>query len=218
MSLRLLVRLGLRSLRLHKLRSSLSILGVVFGVAAVVAMSSVGEGARRQTLAQIASLGIDSVTVRPRPLRRGEPQAGHPAGRGGAVAAALVVPGIRAVAPVRVAELPAETDGRQAAAIVIGTTPEYREAVRLSLAAGRFLADLDVADSKRVTVLGASLARRPVPSRQPARAQRARGRRLLPGRGRAGRARLAARTGPRGPRAGHQPCAARPAARPRPRR
>ena len=41
-----LLRLGVRSLRLHKLRSSLSILGVVFGVAAVVAMSSVGEGAR----------------------------------------------------------------------------------------------------------------------------------------------------------------------------
>ena len=43
MSLRLLLRLGVRSLKLHKLRSSLSILGVVFGVAAVVAMSSVGE-------------------------------------------------------------------------------------------------------------------------------------------------------------------------------
>jgi len=66
-----LLRLGVRSLKLHKLRSSLSILGVVFGVAAVVAMSSVGEGARRETLAQIASLGIDTVTVRPRPPEPG---------------------------------------------------------------------------------------------------------------------------------------------------
>ena len=54
MPLLVLLRLGVRSLKLHKLRSSLSILGVVFGVAAVVAMSSVGEGARRETLAQIA--------------------------------------------------------------------------------------------------------------------------------------------------------------------
>ncbi|MEE8217571.1 MAG: ABC transporter permease, partial [Vicinamibacteria bacterium] len=62
-----LLRLGLRSLMLHKLRSGLSVLGVVFGVAAVVAMSSVGEGARRETMAQIEALGIDTVTVRTRP-------------------------------------------------------------------------------------------------------------------------------------------------------
>ncbi|HEY7513055.1 MAG TPA: ABC transporter permease, partial [Vicinamibacteria bacterium] len=63
----MLLRLGVRSLLLHKLRSSLSILGVVFGVAAVVAMSSVGEGARRESLEQIAGLGIDSVVARARP-------------------------------------------------------------------------------------------------------------------------------------------------------
>src|SRR5215470_17890822 len=67
MSPRVLLRLGVRSLLLHKLRSSLSILGVVFGVSAVVAMSSVGEGARRQALEQIGALGIDSITVRAQP-------------------------------------------------------------------------------------------------------------------------------------------------------
>ena len=77
MPFRVLLRLGLRSLRLHRLRSSLSILGVVFGVAAVVAMSSVGEGARRETLAQVAALGIDTVTVRPRP-EEGKPAAALP--------------------------------------------------------------------------------------------------------------------------------------------
>src|SRR3970282_1438534 len=67
MSPRVLLRLGLRSLLLHKLRSTLSILGVVFGVAAVVSMSSVGEGARREALAQVGALGIASVTLRARP-------------------------------------------------------------------------------------------------------------------------------------------------------
>src|SRR5258706_4926856 len=74
---RVLPRLGVRSLLLHRLRSSLSILGVVFGVAAVVAMSSVGEGARRESLEQLAGLGIDSVTVRARPAAAGaRPEAG----------------------------------------------------------------------------------------------------------------------------------------------
>ena len=63
---RALFRLGLRGLLLHKLRSTLSILGVVFGVAAVVAMSSVGEGARREALDQLGALGMDSVTLRAR--------------------------------------------------------------------------------------------------------------------------------------------------------
>jgi len=153
-----LLRLGLRSLRLHKLRSSLSILGVVFGVAAVVAMSSVGEGARRETLAQISSLGIDTVTLRPRPPEPGERTlAALPV----AVVESLgrVVPGVRAVAPLRVAELPAEAGGRSAAVTALGTTAAYRDATRLELASGRFLAALDVADRKRVAVLGASAAR-----------------------------------------------------------
>ena len=158
MSPRVLLRLGVRSLRLHKLRSSLSILGVVFGVAAVVAMSSVGEGARRETLAQIAALGIDTVTLRPRAPLPGQPP--PPALPGAAVESLQrVVPGVRAVAPLRVAELPAESGGRSAAAIAVGTTPSYRDAARLQVEAGRFLAELDVADRKRVAVLGAAVAR-----------------------------------------------------------
>jgi putative ABC transport system permease protein len=60
---------------------------------------------------------------------------------------------------VRVAELPAAAGGREAAAVAVGTTPSYREATRLDLAAGRFLSDLDVSDRKRVVVLGSALAR-----------------------------------------------------------
>jgi len=150
----LLLRLGLRSLRLHRLRSALSILGVVFGVAAVVAMSSVGEGARRETLAQIEALGIDTVTVR---LRPGADPGGGGLVAGDAVSAAGVVPSV-AVAAVRVAELEADAGSRTAAVTVLGTTPSYREATRLALGSGRFLADLDIADRKRVAVLGAGVA------------------------------------------------------------
>ena len=58
-----LLRLGARSLRVHKLRSSCRS-SASSSASAVVAMSSVGEGARRETLAQIAALGIDTMTVR----------------------------------------------------------------------------------------------------------------------------------------------------------
>jgi putative ABC transport system permease protein len=156
-ALSVLLRLGARSLRLHKLRSSLSILGVVFGVAAVVAMSSVGEGARRETLSQIAALGIDTVTMRPGPGEPGERSASLPVEA--AESLRRVVPGVRAVAPLRVAELAADAGGRSAAVIALGTTPAYADAARLAIRSGRFLADLDVSDRKRVAVLGATVAR-----------------------------------------------------------
>jgi putative ABC transport system permease protein len=156
-ALAVLVRLGARSLRVHKLRSSLSILGVVFGVAAVVAMSSVGEGARRETLAQIEALGIDTVTVKPPPAAAGEPPGSLPLGMADSLR--RVVPGVRAVAPLRAAELAADASGRDATLTVLGTTPAYADAARLELAGGRFLADLDLRDRKRVAVLGASAAR-----------------------------------------------------------
>jgi putative ABC transport system permease protein len=156
MSPRVVLRLGVRSLMLHKLRSTLSILGVVFGVAAVVAMSSVGEGARREALEQVGALGIDSVTVRPRGAAGG--------GVTGlrlrdAEAVAAVVPNLLGVAPVREASLAVTAGSRYSDATIVGTTPAYQSAARLTLAAGRFVADLDVRDRKRTAVLGASLAR-----------------------------------------------------------
>ena len=150
---------------LHKLRSGLSILGVVFGVAAVVAMSSVGEGARRETLAQIEALGIDTVTVRSRPTAESEAALGLRSQDADSVR--RVVPGVRAVAPVRLAELEADAGSRSAGVTVVGATPSYREATRLDLARGRFLADLDVSDRKRVAVLGQAVAARLFPLQSP---------------------------------------------------
>jgi putative ABC transport system permease protein len=147
------LRLGVRNLLLHKLRSTLSILGVVFGVAAVVAMSSVGEGARREAVSQIGALGIDSVTIRALPsspvrLRLAD-----------AEALAEVVPHLLGVAPVREASSQVEAAGRRTDAVAVGTTPAYQVASRLPVADGRFIAELDVRDRKRVAVLGASVAR-----------------------------------------------------------
>ena len=196
MSPRALVRLGLRSLLLHKLRSGLSILGVVFGVAAVVAMSSVGEGARREAVAQIGALGIDT--------DHGAREEGHRRpGEAGlrlrdAEALAAVVPGVVAVAPVREAALevadgqpPRRRGGRG------HHCPTTRARRASSRAAGRFLADLDVARPQARGRAGRRGGARPLPLRRSARRARLRGRRLLPGGGRPGGARPARGARPR---------------------
>ncbi|HUO86374.1 MAG TPA: ABC transporter permease, partial [Thermoanaerobaculia bacterium] len=62
------------SLRGHKLRSALTMLGMVFGVGAVIAMLAIGAGAERQAMAMIESLGLRNVLVRAADLDAGELQ------------------------------------------------------------------------------------------------------------------------------------------------
>lgn len=64
MTIREVLNTGIRSLASHKLRSGLSILGIVFGVAAVIAMLSIGEGARLEALRQIQLMGMNNITIR----------------------------------------------------------------------------------------------------------------------------------------------------------
>jgi putative ABC transport system permease protein len=151
-----LLRLALRNLMVHKLRSTLSVTGVVFGVAAVTAVSSVGEGARREAVEQIGDLGIDTITVRARGGAGGGPPA--PLRLSDASAVRAVGPDLVAVAPVREARAAVRSGGRATDAGVVGTTSDYASAARLRLGAGRFLAEVDVLQRKRVAVLGASVA------------------------------------------------------------
>ncbi len=151
-----LLRLALRNLTVHKLRSTLSVTGVVFGVAAVTAVSSVGEGARREAVEQIGDLGIDTITVRARASAAGDPPA--PLRVSDAAAVRAVGPDLVAVAPVRDGRAPARAGGRSTDAGIVGTTGDYASAARLRVASGRFLAELDVEQRKRVAVLGASVA------------------------------------------------------------
>src|SRR5512133_3525699 len=58
------IRLGLKSLWLHRLRSLLTVLGIVFGVCSVIAMLAIGEGASYEAQEQIKSLGSQNIIVR----------------------------------------------------------------------------------------------------------------------------------------------------------
>src|SRR5260370_27510246 len=62
--LRRTVRLGLRSLWLHRLRSLLTVLGIVFGVCSVIAMLAIGEGASFEAQEQIKNLGSQNIILR----------------------------------------------------------------------------------------------------------------------------------------------------------
>ena len=159
-----LFSVGIRSLRLHKLRSLLSMLGVIFGVAALIAMLSIGEGAKRESLRQIEQLGINNVVVKALPRTSSQElkarerlSVGITINDSRRIKAAL--PGLEEAAAVREIEVeilgaPAETSYQ-----VTAVTPGYQRVKNLELAAGRFLCDQDQAEKNLVCVLGWDVSR-----------------------------------------------------------
>jgi putative ABC transport system permease protein len=153
------------SLRAHTLRSFLSMLGMIFGVGAVIAMLSIGAGAERQALALIDALGLRNVVVQVKEPTR-EPELIElrkaSVGLSERDARALLegVPGVGRIAQKAVVETykvlgPA---GR-AKPRVLGVSAGYGELMNLELAEGRFLDDEDESTFAQVCVVG-SKARR----------------------------------------------------------
>jgi putative ABC transport system permease protein len=147
-------------------------LGIVFGVAAVVAMMSVGEGARREILAEVGRFGITRVSVRAGTVSAETESEARDLQSPGltlqdARAIAEVCPTVESLAPLRARSVQIVSTDRRAEALLIATTPSYAQTVEMLVAEGRFLADTDVNDAKRVVVLGYDLTRSLFPYQQP---------------------------------------------------
>jgi putative ABC transport system permease protein len=156
-------RVGLRSIQAHKLRSTLTMLGVIFGVAAVVAMLAIAGGAQREAVEQIRLLGTNNIRVNQLALSSKAREAAEKKGSQGLTLAdaeliRASLPGLAGIAPLRFVEAPVLLLGREGAARVVATNADYARVTDFHAAQGRFLSDLDVANAKRVAVIGAGVA------------------------------------------------------------
>lgn len=158
-------RTALFNLLANKLRSFLTMLGVIIGVASVVAMVGLGQGMRAQILAQLTSLGSNILTVIPGRVRQG-PGSFFMARGGGDILEyeyfrelrEAAFPGIRTVTTETMASF-VVTAGRESVVVnVVGTTPEFLEVRNFSLLQGRSFNGYDCSYSRRVAVLGHTVA------------------------------------------------------------
>ena len=166
--------MGLRSLSLHKLRSTLTALGIIFGVSSVISMLSIGEGASWAAQEEIKKLGSRNVILRSIKPREDE-QAGiarsevveYGLRHEDLARASGSIPGIQRLVPVRLAR----ADGRRLThrldVQVVGTVPELLGAGNVRLERGRFLLDSDGAAFRNVCVIGARVARALFPATDP---------------------------------------------------
>lgn len=162
-ALRALVRRAIASLRAHALRSALSLLGILFGVASITAMSSVTEGARREALSQIGDLGADTLVARVRATTANG--VGPELTIEDTARLRSALPGLLTLAPIRSASVEIPGPSGAIPATLVGTSETYALATRYSLARGRTLTALDVAGARRIAILGADIASAAFPDR-----------------------------------------------------
>ncbi len=156
-----IVRIAFDSLLANKVRSLLTMLGVIIGVAAVVSLLSLGNGASAAITGQIEAIGTNVLTI-----IAGRQQGGP--GSGGAAARTLTYADAKAIAALNLPIVgPAPQYGSSASlvapaadssATVTGVTPAYQAVNNLTLSAGSFFGDEQVSGASPVIVLGATLA------------------------------------------------------------
>ena len=153
------VRVALRNLRLNALRSALTMLGIVIGVASVTAMLGIGAGAQARIAEQIRSLGANVLMVQPAPAPRG----GGGAQRSNlteadAAAIARQVFQVTAAAPSVRGNTQAVRGNRNWHTTVNGTTADYMVVREWSLSGGRVFSRAEEEQAGKVALIGATVA------------------------------------------------------------
>ena len=171
------VRLGAKSLMLHKLRSILTMLGIIFGVCSVIAMLAIGEVASYEAQEAIKRLGSRNIIIRS--LKPPEDTKDSGMSRGISLKYGLTyadgsriqgtIPGVEKVLPMRIIRENVQFDQNTIPSQVIGTFPSYPEIAGIQVVRGRFLSDMDELHQDNVCVITVGLAERLFPYQDPLR-------------------------------------------------
>jgi putative ABC transport system permease protein len=166
MEFREMLRLGIKSLARHKLRTLLTMLGVIFGVGAVISMMSIGEGARRAAIEQIKLLGTNNIRIKKLELpHRADEEEFQESNSPGltwqdAEAIADKLPTALGVSALRFVPEGIFYGGNAPQGVtVVGVSDHYDELTNSYPTEGRFLAHLDTRSAERVCILGSEVKR-----------------------------------------------------------
>lgn len=167
-------RLGLNNLRLHKLRSLLTSLGIIFGVAAVICMLSISEGASADELRLIDLLGTKNIivnSVKP-PDSQQVSQGNKRLAEYGIMSSDLsiiesTVPYVAHLVPLKIVAHSVRHGEHRADLNVVGTTPEFFDVVNITVGEGRAIGSADMIDRTNVCVIGEDIRRELLPFQDP---------------------------------------------------
>ena len=164
------LRTALESVHHNKLRASLTSLGILFGVASVIAMLAIGKGAEQEILEQMRLLGSNNIVVTPLVEQTEEPVTEEPQReverfspgltRHDAVAFAAVIPGVEAVTGEIVLDTHVTRAGLRRSAKLVGVDTAYFRLTNLELAEGSWFAPEHTSRGMPVAIIGHALRTR----------------------------------------------------------
>lgn len=168
------IALGLNNLRLHKLRSLLTSLGIIFGVAAVICMLSISEGASADEMRLIQLLGTRNIivnSVKPEENQRSTQgntnMVEYGITRDDVQMIKASVPRIDNIVPLRTVSFRARHGENQGQMQTVGTTPEFFDVVNVRVGMGRALTHVDNQKRSNVCVLGSAAREALFPYKDP---------------------------------------------------
>jgi putative ABC transport system permease protein len=156
------IKMATTTLVANKLRSSLTMLGIIIGNASVIAMVGIGQGAQRLASEQFEALGPNLLFIAPGSQQRRNTTFDMPRTLvwEDAKAIATQVPSVEKVAPQINSRFLVTYRNRNTNTAITGTTPEFPAVRSFDLAKGRFITELDLDRNNQVVALGAELANR----------------------------------------------------------
>ena len=171
-----MIKLGITNLGKHKLRSALTALGIILGVAAVIVVVAVGEGEKLEALAQIERLGAKNIILRSQ-LPPQNSAAAQSSQRSWVTRYGLSrsdmrqleehLPGAEHIVPLKDIGSQILRNERRQTSQAVGTVPEYKDVAGLRIARGRYLTEADIESGDMVAVIGSEVARQMFPYEDP---------------------------------------------------
>ena len=157
------IRLAVRGLTDHKVRSFLTMLGIIFGVASVIAMLSIGEGAKREAIAKYQDLGVNNIIIREKKLSNAELEevrARFSQGLSLRDASAImeIVPDIKKIASQAEINTEVKYSDKSSKSTIIGVTADYLSMMNYKLKQGELINDQHYDQRLKVCILGAGVA------------------------------------------------------------
>lgn len=151
------LKISIKGLQEHKTRTFLTMLGIIFGVASVISMLAIGEGARRKTMSQIQALGLNNIIIQHVTSDNNFSKNSLALNYQDLSGVKKVVPTVTTAIPILQEELEVNYAKRFEDAEVIGTEPDYFQIMSMRLQKGGFFSQYDNKLRNRVCILGHDL-------------------------------------------------------------
>ncbi|NMM62396.1 FtsX-like permease family protein [Clostridium sp. P21] len=146
------IKLAIKNIRSNKLRSALTMIGIIIGISSVIVLVGMGSGSTKQITSQVQSLGTNLISA-------------NTSNNNGSKQFTLndvknieVIQGVDKVAPIISTSTTVKVDKNSQNASVTGTTSNFLDIRNMTISEGRFIADLDVDYRGKVAVLGSNIA------------------------------------------------------------